>query len=156
MHCPLLPVLALLVAGWPALAGLAAGQSSAAAASAKTWLGHESPIEAHLRSAEVTKLEEIGTGVTRPRRGYLAPADPCASLVWKPLPPGRRAGHWESYKSEIAAYELDRLLDLQMVPPAVERQIGGESGAAIMWLGGARSGKQSGGGGGRGPPPGGA
>jgi len=145
MHRRLLPVLALLVAGWPALAGLAARQSAAADASAKTWLGHESPIEAHLRSAEVTKLEEIGTGVTRPRRAYLAPADPCASLVWKPLPPGHRAGHWESYKSEIAAYELDRLLDLQMVPPAVERQIGGETGAAIMWLEGPRSVKQSGG-----------
>src|SRR3954463_14588743 len=154
MHCPLLPVLALLVAGWPALAGLAARQSAAADASAKTWLGHESPIEAHLRSAEVTKLEEIGTGVTRPRRAYLAPADPCSSLVWKPLPPGHRAGHWESYKSEIAAYELDRLLDLQMVPPAVERQIGGETGAAIMWLEGPRSVKQSGGGGPAGARPG--
>jgi len=123
----------------------AASQPASAAASAKSWLGREAAIEAHLRAAEVTKLEAIGTGVTRPQRAYLQPAAPVASLVWKPLAPGRRGGHWESYKSEIAAYELDRLLQLHMVPPAVERRIGDDAGAAIMWLEGPRSVKQAGG-----------
>jgi hypothetical protein len=61
------------------------------------------------------------------------------------LPPGRRLGHWESYKSEIAAYELDKLLDMNMVPPAVERTIDGETGAAVMWLESIKSVKQLGG-----------
>jgi hypothetical protein len=115
------------------------------AASARSWIGHEGEIEAHLRSADVTHIEEIGTGVTRPRRADLRPATPFASLAWKVLPPGRHNGFWESYKSEIAAYELDKLLELRMVPPAVERTIAGETGAAIMWLDGARSVKQTGG-----------
>ena len=37
----------------------------------------------------------------------------------------------ESYKAEIAAYKLDRMLDLHMVPPIVERKIDGKTGAAI-------------------------
>src|SRR5262249_25790278 len=116
-----------------------------AATSARTWIGQEARIEAHLKTAQVTDLEEIGTGVTHPRRGRLAPPEPVANLVWKVLPPGRRGGFWESYKSEIAAYELDKLLGLRMVPPAVERRIGDDTGAAIMWLDGLRSVKQTGG-----------
>lgn len=120
-------------------------QPSASAASARIWLGHEAAMESHLRTASVDSLEAIGTGVTRPRRAHLSPATPFASLVWKPLPPGKRSGHWESYKSEIAAYELDKQLELRMIPPAVERQIGRDTGAAIMWLEGIRSVKQLGG-----------
>jgi hypothetical protein len=113
---------------------------------ARTWIGHESAIERHLRIARVTRLEDIGTGVTRPRRAFLDPVLPCGSFAWKAISPGRRGGYQESYKSEIAAYELDKLLGLRMVPPAVEREIDGEIGAAVMWLDGARSVKQTGGG----------
>jgi hypothetical protein len=112
---------------------------------ARTWIGQETAIEGHLRTARVTRLEDIGTGVTRPRRAFLDPAAPCGSLAWKVIPPGRRGGYQESYKSEIAAYELDKLLGLRMVPPAVEREIDGETGAAVMWLDGVRSVKQTGG-----------
>ena len=109
------------------------------------WVGHESAMEAHLRTASIVSLEEIGTGVTRPERATLKPDAPFGSLVWKVLPPGRRNGYWESYKSEIAAYELDRLLQLHMVPPAVAREINGTTGAAIMWVDGTRSVAQMGG-----------
>jgi hypothetical protein len=116
-----------------------------ARAAASIWIGHEAEVEAHLKDANVSNLEDIGTGVTNPQRGHLDRAHPFDSLVWKPIPPGRRAGHWESYKSEIAAYELDKLLHLQMVPPAVEREIDGETGAVIIWLSDVKSVKQSGG-----------
>jgi hypothetical protein len=109
------------------------------------WLGQEQRIEEHLKKAAISRIEDIGTGVTRPRRAYLTPNEPVASLVWKVLPPGRRGGYWESYKSEIAAYELDRLLNMRMVPPAVERQIGNETGAAVMWVVGMKSVKELGG-----------
>jgi len=102
-------------------------------------------MEAHLREGSVIRIEEIGTGVTRPKRAFIDPPEPFESLVWKMLPPGRRHGHWESYKAEIAAYELDKLLGMHMVPPAIERTIGGETGAAIMWLPSVRSVKENGG-----------
>jgi hypothetical protein len=113
--------------------------------SMRAWIGREAAIEAQLKSAHVTRMEDIGTGVTRPRRMFLDPSDPVASATWKLLPPGRPHGHWESYKSEIAAYELDKLLGMHMVPPAVEREVDGDTGAAIMWIDGAKSVKQAGG-----------
>jgi hypothetical protein len=118
---------------------------SAASARAAIWVGQAAQMEMHLRTAAIVGMEEIGTGVTRPKRARLQPAEPFESLVWKPLPPGRRSGHWESYKSEIAAYELDKLLGMNMVPPVVEREIDGERGAAVMWLPSMKSVKQSGG-----------
>jgi hypothetical protein len=136
---------ALLLTAWPTAARPGQSQTTAAGPLANAWRGREAAIEAHLRTATITRVEDIGTGVTHPQRAYLEPAAPVDSLVWKPLAPGFRGGYWESYKSEIAAYQLDRLLQLHMVPPAVERQIGGEMGAAIMWLDGARSVKQTGG-----------
>jgi hypothetical protein len=123
-----------------ALACLAFGE-----ASAKTWLGRELEIEQHLKQAQIVGLDEIGTGVTRPKRARLSPTTPFSSLTWKVLPPGMRDGYWESYKSEIAAYELDKLLGLDMVPPAVEREINGDTGAAIMWIDGVKSVKETGG-----------
>jgi hypothetical protein len=38
------------------------------------------------------------------------------------------------YQHEVAAYRLDRMFDLGMVPVAVERKIKGQSGAASYWL----------------------
>jgi hypothetical protein len=122
-----------------------AAPPSGVPARAAIWVGQAAQMEAHLRTAAIAGMEEIGTGVTRPKRAHLQPAEPFESLVWKPLPPGRRSGHWESYKSEIAAYELDKLLEMDMVPPVVEREIDGERGAAVMWLPSMKSVKQSGG-----------
>src|SRR6476620_8175522 len=83
------------------------------------WVGRTTEIESQLKAAEIVSIEDVGTGVTRPRRAHIRPSAPVESLAWKVLPPGRRSGYWESYKSEIAAYELDKLLGMNMVPPAV-------------------------------------
>ena len=40
----------------------------------------------------------------------------------------------DSYKHEIAAYELDKLLDLGLVPPVVERVLGGRPGSLQLWV----------------------
>jgi hypothetical protein len=55
-------------------------------------------------------------------------------MAWRSLPPGTYRGFWESYKAEIAAYELDKLLRMDMVPPTVERQLQGHNGAAQLWV----------------------
>ena len=116
-----------------------------ATASAKAWIGQTARIEQALKSAEIVRLEDIGTGVTRPRRAYLKTEGLVESFTWKPLKPAVTRGYWESYKSEIAAYELDKLLALNMVPPVVERELDGARGAAVMWVSPTTSVKEMGG-----------
>lgn len=98
------------------------------------WLGSADTIAEYIRTAAVKKLEDIPVGVTRPQRAILAPGGPVASVVVKDLPPGRKGGYWESYRSEIAAYELDRMLDLNMVPPTVEKRVNGTTMSAQMFV----------------------
>jgi hypothetical protein len=119
--------------------------AAAATTNAKTWPGHVQEMEEYLRTAEVVSLENIGTGVTNPKRAHLAPGGPFESMAWKPIRPGIYNGFWESYKSEIAAYEIDKLLGLGMIPPTVERRVKGDLGAAIMWCVPTQSFKQLGG-----------
>ena len=110
----------------------AAGQGSETPISAKAWLGQEQRFEQFLKSAEVERLEPIGIGVTSPDWMYLTPGGLVERGVWKNLPPGIYRGFHESYKAEIAAYELDKVLGLQMVPPKVEKRVEGDLGMASM------------------------
>ena len=109
------------------------------APSAKTWIGRAAEIEAFLRTAPVARTEATARGVTKPTRAFFAPGGVVGSMTWKALPPGHAGGFFESYKSEIAAYEIDKLLDLDMVPPKVERRLEGAAGVAVMWVDGTRS-----------------
>jgi hypothetical protein len=111
----------------------AAGTAVTPAESAKTWPEHRGEIEAFLKSADVVSMEDLKIGVTHPHRAKLAPGGPVEYIAFKDVPPGRPAGYWESYKSEIAAYEMDKLLGLEMVPPTVEKRVKGNLGAAVMW-----------------------
>jgi hypothetical protein len=135
---PLLVALLLLLpqAAPPQTAG---NPAPPAAACANIWHGRTGELEEFLRQAKVEKVASLPVGVTRPRRAYLAAGGPIGSFAWKPLRPGMQQGYFESYKSEIAAYELDKLLELNMVPVVVERDLDRETGAAIMWLEGVRS-----------------
>ena len=120
-----------------ALETLPAGPSSLAAAqgtSAKIWVGRYQEIEDYLRTGECLTVEKLGSETSTAFRCVLRPGGPVARMAWKPLPPGIYRGFFSSYKTEIAAYELDRLLKLDMVPPTVERQLQGNTGAAILWV----------------------
>jgi len=122
-----------------------AAQVAQQAASAKVWVGRAAEYEDFVRSAEVVRMEVIPVGVTKPVRCYFAPGGILESIAFKSIKPGRQTGYWESYRSEMAAYELDKLLDLQMIPPTVEKRVKGDLGAAVMWVSPVRSFKQMGG-----------
>ena len=110
-------------------------QQATAPQCARTWAGHEAEIEQFLVGAKVERVEGIDIGITHPQHAFVAPGGPIDSFAWKPIRPGMYDGFWESYKSEVAAYRLDRLIGLGMVPVAVERRVDGVEGAAIMWVG---------------------
>jgi hypothetical protein len=96
-----------------------------------TWHGHEDKIEKLLVEGKVLKTEDVPIGVTKPQRATLEDG---SRFAWKPIRPGYSKGFMESYKAEIAAYKLDRMLDMHMVPPIVERKLNGLTGAAVYWV----------------------
>jgi hypothetical protein len=100
--------------------------------SSKIWVGRYQEIEEYLRTAECVNLVKLGADIEL-RRCVLRPGGPVARIAWKTLN-GIYRGFFTSYKSEIAAYELDKLLKLDMVPPTVERQLQGVNGAATLWV----------------------
>jgi hypothetical protein len=134
-----------------------ASAQAPAATNVKTWLDNPKAYEDYLKSAEVVSIEDLKVGVTHPRKAKLAPGGLFDAFAFKSIQPGRYEGYWESYKSEIAAYELDKLIGLGMVPPTVERRVKGDTGAAVMWVSPTKSFKDLGGVPGQksvaGPPP---
>ncbi|NOR13334.1 MAG: hypothetical protein GQ545_08780 [Candidatus Aminicenantes bacterium] len=53
--------------------------------------------------------------------------------LWK-NPEGRMKGFVENWKWEIAAYRLDKYLNLCMVPPTIERRFQGNRGSCQLWV----------------------
>jgi hypothetical protein len=101
--------------------------------------------EAFLRVARVTGMKTLGTGITHPSKAALTDGTRNLNGVWKTIDENRpgvtqfERGRFEvdfrdSYKFEIAAYELDKLLGLGLVPPTVEREINGQKGSLQLWV----------------------
>jgi len=116
----------------------AAPPVAAPAPGAKVWIGRHAELEEFLRTAAVERVTDVPVGVTKPKRAFFVPGGLAASAVVKHLPMGQRQGFWEAYKSEIAAYEMDRLLGLDMVPVTVERRVQGSLASAQLWVEGCR------------------
>ncbi len=104
----------------------------------------DAEIENFLRSAQITRVEELGEGVTRPRRLTLEQDGKVMQGVFKSVDtdPGleskrrwsRADDRADRHIYDVVAYKLDRLLGLEMVPVAVERSLEGEAGTLQYWL----------------------
>jgi hypothetical protein len=93
----------------------------------KVWVGKYGEYEAFLRTADIDHVSGFKKGVTgKTRNAYFKPGGLAAGGALRNIQPGIYDGYFESYKSEVAAYHLDRLLQLDMVPPTVERRYDGE------------------------------
>lgn len=89
--------------------------------------------EEFLKTAEIVKDKEIGEGVTRPIKLYLKTGDVEATGIWK-NPRGKLGGSLEGWQYEIAAYEMDKLLAINLIPPTVEKQFKGKKGSLQLWV----------------------
>jgi hypothetical protein len=89
--------------------------------------------EEFLKTAEITKYERIGEGVTEPWKLYLKQGGIEKKAAWKNIDRNLGGGVMDSWKYEIAAYCMDKLIGLNMVPPAVEREFRGNKGALSLW-----------------------
>jgi hypothetical protein len=103
--------------------------------------------EQFLRDAEVVERAPIGGSVARPDRVTLTDGTHTYRAIFKTidehsmglkqLESGVEFDFRDSWRSEVAAYELDKLLGLRLVPPTVERKIGGKNGSLQLWVEGA-------------------
>ena len=109
---------------------------------------HGEAAEAFLRTAEVVSKKAISTGITHPERYTLSDGTRTCRAAWKTIDEFKRGvtslegggvimDFADSYKHEIAAYELDKLIGLDLVPPTVERTFGGRKGSLQLWVEGA-------------------
>ncbi len=89
--------------------------------------------EGFLKSADIVGTGDIPEGVTKPIRIFLKKGEIDGSGAWKKVK-GVRRGFLEGWRYEIAAYEMDKLLRLNMVPPTVEREFKGEKGSLQFWM----------------------
>ncbi len=98
-----------------------------------------------LATADVVAMAPLPFGVTKPFKVTLDDGERTAHAVWKtidvvnphyrPFSTDRAEAYSrDSYHHEIAAYELDKLLGLGLVPPTVERQIDGKPGSLQLWV----------------------
>ena len=98
----------------------------------------DSELEDFLLTGKVIDKKAIGTGITRPMKITLKKGDKTIHAVFKTYDsrPVTRDEYEDSdrYEYDVAAYRLDRMLDLQMVPPAVIREIDGDTGALQYWV----------------------
>lgn len=133
MRRQILATLSVCVLG-ASLTPLSQTSSRSQETSANPWVGRYREVEEYLRTAECDAMENIGPATSALKRCVLRPGGPVSRMAWKPDLPGGYRGFRESYKTNIAAYELDRLLKLDMVPPTVERELQGHKGSATFWV----------------------
>jgi hypothetical protein len=109
-------------------ASAATPPATSAPAASKIWIGHYAEYEEFLRTVEIVRTEGFKKGVTgKTKHAFLKPGGLTAEGALRTAQPGFADGFFESHKSEPAAYRLDRLLELDMVPPTVERRYNGEA-----------------------------
>lgn len=101
-------------------------------------------LEDFLRTATVISQQNIPKGVTKPKKILLEKDGIQAHAKFNYV---NRSGQREkmadgtvemffldSYKSDLAAYELSKLLGMESVPPGVERNIDGQDGIVQLWV----------------------
>jgi hypothetical protein len=122
---------------WPALGvavALLGGPADPAAAQSNFWAGKTALFEDVLKNGQVTHTKDLGTGANEPKKLTLEKDGRTLHALWKPIERGKKEWAWESHQAEVAAYELDKMLGLGMVPPTVLREHDGQTGSLQLWV----------------------
>lgn len=101
-------------------------------------------IEDALRTAKIVKVKDLGTGITNPQKFTLDNGKFQFAGVFKTIDERKHGltklatsvemDFKDSWMFEVAAYELDKLLGLNMVPVTVERTYNGKKGSLQLWI----------------------
>jgi hypothetical protein len=129
----------LALKGLLVCASLAAAQGQAGAPAPT-----RAEMEDFLHSAKIVKRKDISVGVTQPQRATLTDGRfthdahfqtvDISKTEFKGAAGGTELDFRDSYKFNIAAYRLDKLLGLNMIPVSVERRVEGKNAALTWWV----------------------
>ena len=130
-----------------AVAALAASLAASRAPAQETYglpLDGEA-AEAFLKTAQVVRKKGLSIGITHSDQYTLSDGSQTHKAVWKTIDEFKRGvtnlqsggvylDFADSWKHEVAAYELDKLLGTRLVPPTVERTFEGKRGSLQLWV----------------------
>jgi hypothetical protein len=129
-------VVVLLAVGVLSIEALVAQQA------AEVFQGEE--VEQFLLKSRLTGMRSIGQGVTLPRRATLELDGVTHTAAFKTideaksgftqLERGGEINFQDSWRTEVAAYVVDRVIGLGMVPATVERRLNGQRGSLQFWV----------------------
>ncbi|MCP4274082.1 MAG: hypothetical protein GY781_19345, partial [Gammaproteobacteria bacterium] len=103
----------------------------------------EIEIEEFLKTAKIIHTKELSIGVTKPIKMTLQKDEKQLKAIFKYVDsnPGKERKKWrqdiyvdDRYYYDMAAYKLDRMLDIGLVPVVVERTIDGKKGILQLWI----------------------
>ena len=121
----------------------------------RPWLGRDGQplpfasdeeVVAFLQTAQVVSMERLDAGINKPYKVLLEQNSMLVHAVFRDVKSRKpqakvrgsvRIDYRDDAIFEVAAYELNRLLGLRIVPPAVVRQIDGKQGSLQLWVEGA-------------------
>lgn len=145
-------LIALAVCAAPAAAGQSPTLRYLGPDGAPLALQSEDAVREFLRTAPILAVEDLSSGITKPRRLTLAQGRVRARAIFKSVDLEREAlrlqdgaayaAFYDRATSEVAAYELAVLLGLHMIPPTVFREIEGEAGTVQLWVEDAMTGSE--------------
>ena len=101
--------------------------------------------EAFLRDARVTDKKTLPVGITRSQRFTLTDGSRKLRALWKTIDESKpgvtnfQGGGFivdfsDSWKHEVASYELDKLVGTGLVPPTIERTFDHVTGSLQLWV----------------------
>jgi hypothetical protein len=98
-------------------------------------LAERAQWEEFLKSADIIDYEQMwgSQAITNPFKITLQKESTTRNALLKNIE-GRLGGHWECWKFEIAAYLLDKYLELNMVPPTIEKSFQGKRSSCQLWV----------------------
>jgi hypothetical protein len=99
--------------------------------------------EAFLLTAKILQTRGLSMGVTNSQKAHMSDGATEHEAHIQSIDEakarfeganGSEINFRDSYKFNVAAYRLAKLLDLDMVPPSVERKVAGKSSAVTWWV----------------------
>lgn len=97
----------------------------------------DSELQEFLEQASIVASRDLGRGSTRPRLLEMEKEGKKQRGIFKNVSIGGEPGfegQVDRYEHEVAAYRLDRKLDLGLVPVCVLRELDGEQGSLQAWV----------------------